>query len=209
MGARMHFNGSATVALLQSAAVVDPKQLEPERVLPLRRAQYDQMVKAGIFDDDERVELLRGVLVEMSPQSPPHADASALLTELLIRALPLTAQVRCHLPFAASDVSEPEPDVAVYPARKFGHDHPDKAFLMIEVADSSLRKDRGIKSEIYAEAGVPEYWIVDLVHAAVEVRTEPADGHYTRTVTYGRGERIALVAFPDLVLATDEFLPPA
>jgi Uma2 family endonuclease len=202
------FTGSVLMALLQSTAVVDPKQLEPERILPLRRAQYDQMVAAGLFDD-QRVELLRGVLVEMSPQGPPHADASALLTELLIRMLPTTAQVRCHLPFAASDVSEPEPDVAVYPARRFGADHPDAAFIVIEVADSSLRKDRGLKSEIYAEAGVPEYWIIDLVHGAVEVRTAPVDGHYTRTVTYGRGERIALAAFPDVELATDDFLPPA
>lgn len=196
------------MALLYSTAVVDPKQLEPERILPLRRAQYDRMVEAGIFDD-QRVELLRGVLVEMSPQGPPHADASALLTELLIRALPTTAQVRCHLPFAASDISEPEPDVAVYPARRFGHDHPDQAFLIVEVSDSSLRKDRGLKSEIYAEAGVPEYWIVDLVHGVVEVRTDPADGHYTRTVTRGRGEHIALAAFPEIAIATDDFLPPA
>jgi Uma2 family endonuclease len=193
--------------LVQSTVVVDPKQLEPERILPLRRAQYDRMVETGIFDD-QRVELLRGVLVEMSPQGARHADVSALLTELLIRALPRMTQVRCHLPFAASDDSEPEPDVAVYPARTFGEDHPDTAFLLIEVADSSLRKDRGLKSEIYAEAGVPEYWIVDLVNGAVEVRTAPANDHYTRTVTYRRGERIALVAFPELELATDDFLPP-
>ena len=132
-----------------------------------------------------------------------------MLTQLLTRALPTTTQVRCHLPFAASEVSQPEPDVAVYPARTFGRDHPDTAFVVIEVAESSLGKDRGIKSEIYAEAGVPEYWIVDLVHRAVEVRTAPRDGHYTRTVTYGGGDRIALVAFPDIVLATDDFLPPA
>jgi Uma2 family endonuclease len=195
------------MALLYSTEVVDPKQLEPERILPLRRAQYDRMVEAGILDD-LRVELLRGVLVEMSPQGAPHADTSALLTELLIRALPTTAQVRCHLPFAASELSEPEPDVAVYPARRFGDDHPDKAFLVIEVADSSLRKDRGVKSEIYAENGVPEYWIVDLVHGAVEVHTAPSDGRYTRMQTFRRGERIALSAFPDLALATDDFLPP-
>lgn len=208
MAPRVDFTGGVPVGLLQSTAMVDPRQLEPERILPLRRAQFDRMVEAGIFDD-QRVELLRGVLVEMSPQGAPHADVSALLTELLIRALPTTAQVRCHLPFAASDVSEPEPDVAVYPARRFGDDHPARAHLIVEVSDSSLRKDRGLKSEIYAEASVPEYWVVDLVHGTVEVRTEPVDGHYTRMTTYRRGQRIALVAFPDVALATDEFLPPA
>lgn len=195
------------MALLYSAAVVDPKQLEPERILPLRRAQYDQMVEAGIFDD-QRVELLRGVLVEMTRQGVDHADCVAALTELLFRALPSAVQVRCQLPFAAGEYSEPQPDVAVYPRSPRTGSHPDNAVLVIEVSDSSLRKDRGLKSEIYAEAGVPEYWIVDLVHGVVEVRTEPADGHYTRTMTHGRCQRIVLVAFPDVALATDDFLPP-
>jgi Uma2 family endonuclease len=197
------------MALLQSMVVDSQKHDEPLQLRPLRRVEFDRMVELGLFENDERIELLRGVMVEMSPQSTPHADVSALLTQLLTRALPTTTQVRCQLPFAASEVSQPEPDVAVYPARTFGHDHPDTAYVVIEVADSSLRKDRGVKCEIYADAGVPEYWVVDLVHATVEVRTEPVDGHHTRMTTFRRGESISLVAFPDVVLATDDFLPPA
>ena len=196
------------MALLQSTAMVDPRELEPERILPLRRAQYDQMVEAGIFDD-QRVELLRGVLVEMTRQGVDHADCVAVLTELLFRALPTAVQVRCQLPFAAGEYSEPQPDLAVYPRSPRTGSHPDNALVVIEVSDSSLRKDRGLKSEIYAEAGVPEYWIVDLVHGTVEVRSAPSDGHYTRTVTFGRGESVALAAFPDRSLALDDFLPPA
>lgn len=197
------------MALLYSTTVLDPKQLEPERIRPLRRVEYDRMVDAGVFDEDERIELLRGVLVAMTRQGARHADCVAALTELLFRALPTAVQVRCQLPFAAGEYSEPEPDVAVYPRAARAGSHPDDALLVVEVSDSSLRKDRGLKSEIYAEAGVPEYWIVDLVHGVVEVRTEPADGHYSRTVTRSRGERIALVAFPEVALATEEFLPPA
>jgi Uma2 family endonuclease len=196
------------MALLQSTAMVDPRELEPERILPLRRAQYDQMVEAGIFDD-QRVELLRGALVEMTRQGVDHADCVAVLTEILVRALPAAVQVRCQLPFAAGEYSEPQPDLAVYPRSRRTGSHPDNALVVIEVSDSSLRKDRGIKSEIYAEAAVPEYWIIDLVHGAVEVRTAPLDGHYTRMETYRRGERIALAAFPDVALALDDFLPPA
>jgi len=196
------------MGLVQSTAVLDPRQLEPERIRPLRRVEFDRIVEAQVFDADERIELLRGVLVAMTRQGALHADCVADLTELLIRALPRTVQVRCQLPFAAGEYSQPLPDVAVYPRAPRTGAHPDNALLVVEVSDSSLRKDRGIKSEIYAEAGVPEYWIVDLAHGAVEVRTAPADGHYTCTVTRGRGQRIALVAFPDLELATDDFLSP-
>lgn len=197
------------MGLLQSTALENSKQDEPLRLRPLRRVEWDRIVETGVFDEDEHIELLAGVLVAMSPQGDAHSDCAGELMTLLVRMLGDRASVRAHSPFAAGDYSQPEPDVGVYPPRKFGRGHPDTALLIVEVADSSLRKDRGIKSEIYAEAGVPEYWIVDLVHGTVEVRTAPADGHYTRTVTYARGERIALAAFADVALATDEFLPPA
>jgi Uma2 family endonuclease len=186
-----------------------PKQDEPLRIRPLRRVEYDRLVELGVFDEDEKIELLRGVLVTMSPQGADHGYVVERLTKLLIDALGDRGRLRPQAPFAASDVSEPEPDVAVYPPSGYVRAHPDNALLLVEIAYSSLRKDRGIKSEIYAEAGVPEYWIVDLVHGVVEVRVAPADGHYTRMTTHGRGERITLVSFPDIVLATADFLPPA
>jgi len=197
------------MALLQSTAMVDPRELEPERIRPLRRVEYDRLVELGVFDEDEKIELLRGALVAMSPQGADHGYVVERLTKLLIDALGDRGRLRPQAPFAASDVSEPEPDVAVYPPGGYVRAHPDNALLLVEIAHSSLRKDRGIKAEIYAEAEVPEYWVVDLVHGRVEVRTEPRDGVYSRVVTHGRGESIALVAFPDIVLATADFLPPA
>jgi Uma2 family endonuclease len=197
------------MGLLQSRALETPKQDEPLRIRPLRRVEYDRMVELGVFDEDEHIELLGGALVAMSPQGDVPSDCASILMMTLVRALGDRVSVKAHSPFAAGEYSQPEPDVAVYPPRTYGRGHPDKAFLIIEVADSSLRKDRGIKSEIYAEADVPEYWIVDVVRGVVEVRTAPVDGHYTRLTTYRRGESIALVGFPDLVLATDDFLPPA
>lgn len=196
------------MGLLQSTTLQDPNQDEPLRIRPLRRVEYDRLVELGVFTKDDKIELLRGALVEMSPQGSLHADCAGVLMTLLIRKLGDRASVRAHSPFAATEDSEPEPDVVVYPPRRYASGHPQTAFLVVEVAESSLRKDRGLKSEIYAENGVPEYWIVDLVHGAVEVRTEPADGQYARMQTYRRGQRIAPVAFPDLELATDDFLPP-
>lgn len=197
------------MALLQSTLLESSKQDEPLPIRPLRRVEFDRMVQSGVFDEDEHIELLAGALVAMSPQGFLHSECSGELMTLLIKRLGDRAAVRAHSPFAAGEYSQPEPDVAIYPPRRHVRSHPDEALLIVEVADSSLRRDRGLKSEIYAEAGVPEYWIVDLAHGTVEVRTAPQDGHYGRTVTYGRGERIALAAFPEVALATDEFLPPA
>jgi Uma2 family endonuclease len=196
------------MALLQSTVLETPKQDEPLRIRPLRRVEYDRLVEIGVFGEDEHIELLGGALVAMSPQGDTHADCAGVLMTLLVRMFGDRASVRAHSPFAAGEYSQPEPDVAVYPPRRYGRGHPDHALLIVEVADSSLRKDRSVKVDICAEAGVAEYWIVDLVHGAVEVRTAPLDGHYTRMETYGRGERITLVAFPDLAIATDDFLPP-
>lgn len=196
------------MALVQSRTLDSRKQDDPLRIRPLRRVEYDRLVELEVFDKDDKIELLRGALVEMSPQGSPHADCAAYLAQLLIRRLDARAHVRAHSPFAATEDSEPEPDVAVYPPRRYAAGHPQTAFLVVEVADTSLRKDRGLKSEIYAENGVPEYWVVDLVHGAVEVRTQPVDGQYARMETYRRGERITLAAFPDVQLATDDFLPP-
>jgi Uma2 family endonuclease len=196
------------MALLQSSLLETPKQDDPLRIRPLRRAEYDRLVELGVFTKDDKIELLRGALVEMSPQGADHSYVVERLVKLFIEALGDRARLRAHSPFAADDLSEPEPDIGIYPPAAYARAHPDRALLLVEIALSSLRKDRGIKAEIYAEAGVPEYWIVDLVHGVVEVRTEPVDGQYARMQTFRRGERIGLVAFPDLELAIDDFLPP-
>jgi Uma2 family endonuclease len=167
---------------------------------PLRRVEYDRLVDAGAFED-ERVELLRGFLVTMSPQGNLHAWITAELTRLLIvqlaqRGLDDRFVVRPQLPYAASDDSEPEPDLAIVPRQAFGDPHPDRALLVIEVADSSLRKDRDIKRDIYAEAGVPEYWIVDVAGRAVEVHTTPRDGAFRSVVRIGLDGEIVPTQLP-------------
>lgn len=94
----------------------------------------------------------------------------------------------------------PEPDVAVVPRKSWSKAHPSEAFLIIEVAQSSLAKDRGAKARVYAESGVPEYWVVNVVDGIVEVHTDPLRGAYTRVTPYGRGARVALGAFPDVAI---------
>ena len=165
------------------------------------------MVEAGLFED-ERIELLRGALVAMSPQGARHAHVITRLVKLFNARLGPQADVRGQMPFAAGVDSVPEPDIAVLPAMDYSTFIPERAHLIVEVADSSLRKDRILKAELYAEAGVPEYWLVDLTHDTVEVRTLPAEGKYTRTDVLGPTDAIRAAAFPDVELAVREVLHP-
>jgi Uma2 family endonuclease len=167
-------------------SMLDPAQLGPETVRPLLRREYEQLVAHGSFVD-EHVELLRGVLVAMSPQGDAHARISAWFAQRLIKALDMARfDVRSHSPFAATTDSMPEPDVSVA-RRTLRGNHPTRALLLIEVCGSSARKDRSIKTEIYAEAGVPEYWIVDLDLRAVDVLTRPTSSGYARTTRIETG----------------------
>ncbi len=152
----------------------DPVELAPERIRGLSRREYDRMVALGMFED-ERIELLRGALVTMSPQGVPHSRITRWLATELVLALGRAWQVFSHSPYVASDDSEPEPDISVIPSGDSAQDHPSTAVLVIEVSDSSIGKDRRIKARIYAEARVPEYWIVDISgdELCVEVHTDP------------------------------------
>jgi Uma2 family endonuclease len=165
--------------------------LTPQRVRPLRRAEYERLVAEGAFGD-ERVELLGGVIVEISPRDPRHAFAIERLNALLVPLARGKASLRPQLSFVASDDTVPEPDLTLVSLADYSIAHPTRAFLVIEVANSSLRMDRSIKAEIYARAGVPEYWVVDLVGRCVEVRTEPEAGVYTKLETARPGQMLAV-----------------
>jgi Uma2 family endonuclease len=170
---------------------------QSESFRPLRRVEFEQLAALGAFED-ERVELLDGVLVPMSPIGTRHASATDALTEILVRALAGRARVRIQNPFAASDISEPQPDVLVAPLGDYRADHPADALLIIEVAESSLPKDRGAKLRIYAEKNTPEYWIVDVAAQRIEVYTEPSVGKFQSLRVFAPGVAIALVRFPDV-----------
>ncbi len=174
-------------------------------IRPLRRQEYDQLVALGAFVD-ERIELLEGQLVPMSPIGPPHSSAVQTLTELLLPALLGRARVFSQSPFAALDSSEPDPDVAIVPLGDYHHEHASEAYLIIEVAQSSLARDRGQKQRIYARAGVPEYWIVDVEGRAIEVHREPGyEGYAVREVVGYEGS-LAPHAFPDVVVEVRRIL---
>lgn len=174
-----------------------------EPVRPLRRVEYDRLVTLGAFGD-ERIELLEGMLVPMSPIGPPHSATLDRLAALLVPPLLGRAVVRLQNPFAAREISEPQPDVAVVPSGEYDADHPHQAHLVIEVAESSLARDRGVKLRLYAQCAVPEYWVVNLEQRCIEVYTDPVDSAYRSFITVPPGHSVRLQRFPDLVIAVDD-----
>lgn len=188
--------------------VVDADLIAPERTRPLRRVEYEKLVELGAFED-ERLELLYGTLVEMTPQGARHSECVRRLNEQFSRLLAGRAVVQVQAPFAASAESEPEPDLAIVPRGDYWRGHPSQALLVVEVADSSRAKDRSLKARLYAEAGVPEYWIVDLVGRTLEVMTEPAAGRYQSEQTLREGDVARPRALEDIALSVSDLLPPA
>lgn len=148
-----------------------------------RRVEYERFVDLGIFVG-ERLELLDGLLVVQEPQGSPHAAIVAHIGQVLASAFGPGWHPRLHSPLALDDDSEPEPDVAMVAGapRDYVRAHPSTAALVVEVADSSLRLDRRLKGGLYARAGLPEYWILNLVDGVLEAHREP---HPAADAAYG------------------------
>jgi len=195
-------------ATLQSQADPPSAAIAPDQLRPLRCAEYDQLVRLGAFQD-ERIELLRGQLVAMSPIGSPHASVIQVLAARLVQALGGRAAVRAQLPLAALDDSEPEPDLAVVPPGDYWAAHPGGAWLVIEVAESSLSKDLGFKAQLYADAQVDAYWVVDIPGRRVVVHRDREAGRWKRVTSHDRGETLVLERFPDVQVVIAELMPPA
>jgi Uma2 family endonuclease len=132
---------------------------------------------------------------------PPHSSCVQKLAALLLPPLVGRATVRLQSPFAALDTSEPEPDVAVVPVGDYDTEHPSEAYLIIEVSESSLARDRGIKQRIYAASGVPEYWIVDVRTKCIDVYRDPREEGYRSHERITHAGTVVPSCFPDVVVA--------
>lgn len=158
-----------------------PQPIAPELIARISLDQYHRMVEAGIWDD-RHVELLNGIIVEMSPEGIPHASKRTKAQEYLAKLLGEAAQLRIAAPITLPEGSEPEPDIAVVHRQDDEYDqhhpYPHDIFWLIEYSNTSLEKDSGMKAEIYAKANIPEYWIVDLRASKLIVLREPVNGTY-------------------------------
>ncbi len=173
--------------------------------------EYYAMAEAGILGPDERVELLDGEIVVMAPIGNRHAFCVDWLTRFWILALAELAIVRIQNPVRLNDSSEPEPDITLLAWRDdfyaSAHPGPQDVLLLIEVADSTADSDRNEKLPLYARAGIPEVWIVNLRDRRVEVYTEPDGVGYNSVRYYGPGDSVAPLHFPDIALEVERIIP--
>ena len=160
--------------------------------------------EAGIFGDNERIELIDGELIDMAPIGSDHAASVDGVAEMLILALQRRAIVRVQGPVRLSGYSEPQPDLTVLRDRpdryRGGHPQPEDVLLMVEVSDSSLRFDRTVKLPLYARAGIPELWIVDLHRRMLDAYRDPSGDGFRSMRSHGAGDRVALATAPEIEL---------
>ena len=194
------------MAISVSSAVVSIEELRR-----FTTDEFDRLVEVGILGDEERVELLEGLLVSMPPIGDEHEACVDRLTEMLIARLGGRAQVRIQGSIALPR-SRPYPDVAVLRRRadyyRSGKPGPADIFLIIEVADTSLARDRNLKLPAYGQAGIAETWVVDLAGGAVIAGTRPGSEGYVLITLHPRADRLVVPGFPDVSLTVDEILGP-
>lgn len=172
--------------------------------------EYHRMAKAGLFTEDDRVELIEGDILEMSPIGSRHAACVKRLIRLLDRRVGERAIVAAQDPIQLGHSSEPQPDVALLKPRSdfyaAHHPGPADALLLVEVSDSRMAYDREVKLPLYARYGIPEVWLVDLEAQVVEVYRMPGPEGYREVRQYRRDMSCAPHFFPDLELAVEAIL---
>jgi len=184
-------------------------------VMPLTRrsftvAEYHRMAEAGILGEDDRVELLGGQVVAMTPIAPAHGSCVNRLTALLAPLAGGRATPSVQNPVVLGEHEEPQPDVTVLRYRADGyrdmHPRAPDVQLVIEVADSSVESDRQTKIPLYARSGIPEAWLVNLPADVIECYREPGPAGYADVRTARRGETLSPLRLPGITLAVDDIL---
>jgi Uma2 family endonuclease len=173
---------------------------------------YHQMIESGILDEDDRVELLAGQIVKMASKGTAHGAAITRTTRLLDNRLSGLVLVRLQDPVQLNDYSEPEPDISVVMVDPLDYeDHhptPSEVYLIIEIADTTLRKDCGIKATIYAQSGIADYWVLNINDRQLHVFREPSQEGYQSKLILGDDASISPLHFPDTSFLVSEMLRP-
>ena len=172
--------------------------------------EYHRMAEAGILHEDDRVELIDGEIIEMSPIGERHAACVRRLIGLLTRRIGDAAILDVQNPVRLWESAEPQPDLTLLRPRDdlyaAGHPPPEDVLLLIEVSDTSLAYDKNVKLPLYARAGIPEVFVVDLVNEAIERHTEPTEDGYSLVRRARRWEMLESITLPALTLSVDAVL---
>lgn len=172
--------------------------------------EFHRMAQAGILTEDDRVELIEGEIITMTPVGSRHAACVDRLTRLFSAHVGREAIVRVQNPVRLGERSEPQPDLALLRFRSdfyaSAHPGPEDVLLVVEVAETTADADREVKLPLYARSGIAEAWLVDLAGGRVEVGRRPTPRGYEEVERFGRGARVRSRALPELDLAVDEIL---
>jgi Uma2 family endonuclease len=180
------------------------------------RAEYERLIELGIFQAGEPIELIGGELMVAEPQGAAHYTAIRKIAKALEAAFGRGWEVRTQGPIGLDDDSEPEPDVAVVPGSPddYGRAHPSRPALTVEVAESSLNIDRRHKGSLYARAGLPDYWVLNLIDRVLEVYREPVEDstapfgwRYARGDVLDVSTRVTPLAAPASAILVSQLLP--
>ncbi|HKZ77947.1 MAG TPA: Uma2 family endonuclease [Pyrinomonadaceae bacterium] len=172
--------------------------------------EYYRMAKAGVLKPDDRVELIEGEIIKMSPIGSPHAACVARLDDLFRNLMTGKMMIRVQSPVRLGRFSEPVPDLVLLRSRKdyyaSRHPVPSDVSLIVEVGDSTIISDRVIKVPLYARSGIPEVWLINLPKKFVEVYSQGSGGRYRKSAKYKRGETVSSDILPTLKLAVNDIL---
>lgn len=175
-------------------------------------AEYQQLAGLGIFGEDERIELIEGRIVRMTPKNVDHAVATRRALRIFSRAAGELALISVQDPILLNDRSEPEPDVTLVagPDTKYLEHHPapNDIFLVLEIADSSLAFDREVKGPLYGRNGIRQFCLLNLQDRELEDYRDPGPHGFRGKQTYGEDEAFSLVAFPMISIKVGDLLPP-
>ncbi|MCW9680225.1 Uma2 family endonuclease [Dolichospermum circinale CS-1225] len=170
--------------------------------------QFHKMAESGILSENERVELIRGEMIDMSPIGRRHAGCVNRLVNLLIQLLGKRIILAPQNPVVLNETSEPQPDIALLKPRpdfyRNSHPQPEDIFLLIEVADTTVKYDREVKIPLYAEANIPEVWLVDVNQEIIEVYRNSLEGIYQDVQKLTKNQSLSILAFPDVSIHLSE-----
>ena len=181
----------------------------PKRI-PITVDMYHYMAESGVFQPDERLELIDGEIFEMSPVGSLHVRCVNFLNDFLVRKLAGEYLVSIQNPIISANDTEPQPDLTILRRHddlyKYHLPTGSDTLIVIEVADTSASFDRNRKFPKYAQAGIPEAWLIDLKREGVEIHSDPAPNGYSIVKTYRRGEKIISKVLPSIELSVDDIL---
>ena len=169
-------------------------------------ATYHQMIETNLFIPETRVELIEGEIIKMAAMGPLHADIIGILNNLFHETIKKRAKIRVQTPIILGDLSEPEPDIALVQFRRYLEKHPtaEEVFLLVEVADSSLKSDSKTKIPLYAKHDIPEVWLVDVKNTCVKIHRKPTPKGYKTVERFELGEQITPTLLPEILINVDD-----